>query len=116
MPKSLWRQQDVRRQGGGVRSSRQRSVVSPAEARHLLAALCVCVSTPWCAPRRYLLKLRAEVEVMQQLGLSLNAVHLHDVFEVGGAGGAPAAAGQAHGCRGEGGEVGWEATGAWCRG
>lgn len=32
--------------------------------------------------RRYLLKLRAEVEVMQQLGLSLNAVHLHDVFEV----------------------------------
>jgi hypothetical protein len=31
---------------------------------------------------RYLLKLRAEVEVMQQLGLSLNAVHLHDVFEV----------------------------------
>jgi hypothetical protein len=32
---------------------------------------------------RYLLKLRAEVEVMQQLGLSLNAVHLHDVFEVG---------------------------------
>lgn len=30
---------------------------------------------------RYLLKLRAEVEVMQQLGLSLNAVHLHDVFE-----------------------------------
>ncbi|KIZ04772.1 hypothetical protein MNEG_3189 [Monoraphidium neglectum] len=30
---------------------------------------------------RYLLKLRAEVEVMQQLGVSLNAVHLHDVFE-----------------------------------
>jgi calcium-dependent protein kinase len=28
-----------------------------------------------------LLKLRAEVEVMQQLGVSLNAVHLHDVFE-----------------------------------
>jgi serine/threonine protein kinase len=25
--------------------------------------------------------LRAEVEVMQQLGVSLNAVHLHDVFE-----------------------------------
>eukprot|EP00877_Chromochloris_zofingiensis_P003189 jgi/Chrzof1/12871/Cz07g10120.t1 len=31
---------------------------------------------------RYLLKLRAEVEVMQQLGVSLNAVNLHDVFEV----------------------------------
>ncbi|KAI8467471.1 MAG: kinase-like domain-containing protein [Monoraphidium minutum] len=30
---------------------------------------------------RYLLKLRAEVEVMQQLGVSLNAVHLHDVYE-----------------------------------
>eukprot|EP00878_Enallax_costatus_P014411 GHUV01015071.1.p1 GENE.GHUV01015071.1~~GHUV01015071.1.p1 ORF type:complete len:625 (+),score=149.12 GHUV01015071.1:250-1875(+) len=30
---------------------------------------------------RYLLKLRAEVEVMQQLGVSLNAVYLHDVFE-----------------------------------
>ena len=30
---------------------------------------------------RYLLKLRAEVEVMQQLGVSLNAVSLHDVFE-----------------------------------
>jgi len=30
---------------------------------------------------RDLLKLRAEVEVMQQLGVSLNAVHLHDVFE-----------------------------------
>jgi len=27
------------------------------------------------------LKLRAEVEVMQQLGVSLNAVSLHDVFE-----------------------------------
>ena len=33
---------------------------------------CVC---------RYLLKLRAEVEVMEQVGVSLNAVHLHDVFE-----------------------------------
>lgn len=30
---------------------------------------------------RYLLKLRAEVEVMQQLGVSLNAVHLHEVYE-----------------------------------
>ncbi len=32
-------------------------------------------------PCRYLLKLRAEVEVMQQLGVSLNAVHLHEVYE-----------------------------------
>lgn len=32
-------------------------------------------------PPRYLLKLRAEVEVMQQLGVSLNAVHLQDVYE-----------------------------------
>jgi calcium-dependent protein kinase len=31
--------------------------------------------------KRYLLKLRAEVEVMQQLGVSLNAVYLADVFE-----------------------------------
>lgn len=30
---------------------------------------------------RYLLKLRTEVEVMQQLGTSLNAVYLQDVFE-----------------------------------
>ncbi|GBF98366.1 calcium dependent kinase [Raphidocelis subcapitata] len=30
---------------------------------------------------RYLLKLRAEVEVMAQLGVSLNAVHLQDVYE-----------------------------------
>lgn len=31
--------------------------------------------------RSYLLKLRAEVEVMQQLGVSLNAVNLHGVYE-----------------------------------
>ena len=30
---------------------------------------------------RYLLKMRAEVEVMQQLGVSLNAVNLVDVYE-----------------------------------
>jgi hypothetical protein len=41
-----------------------------------------CVHDACAAACRYLLKLRAEVEVMQQLGLSLNAVHLHDVFEV----------------------------------
>eukprot|EP00879_Flechtneria_rotunda_P019176 GHRR01020134.1.p1 GENE.GHRR01020134.1~~GHRR01020134.1.p1 ORF type:complete len:506 (+),score=170.64 GHRR01020134.1:924-2441(+) len=38
----------------------------------------ICCFAAGC---RYLLKLRAEVEVMQQLGVSLNAVHLHDVFE-----------------------------------
>lgn len=38
---------------------------------------------PARTPCRYLLKLRAEVEVMQQLGTSLNAVHLHEVFEDG---------------------------------
>jgi calcium-dependent protein kinase len=31
--------------------------------------------------RRYLLKLRAEVETMKQLGSSLNAVYLRDVYE-----------------------------------
>ena len=33
------------------------------------------------ATPRYLLKLRTEVEIMQQLGYSLDAVNLKDVFE-----------------------------------
>lgn len=49
--------------------------------------LVVCVYTQ--VPKRglptprYLLKLRTEVEIMQQLGYSLDAVNLKDVFEVG---------------------------------
>lgn len=41
----------------------------------------------WQVPKRglptprYLLKLRTEVEIMQQLGYSLDAVNLKDVFE-----------------------------------
>jgi hypothetical protein len=57
------------------------------EAKEKATGLRYAVKTVSKVPKRgpptprYLLKLRAECEVMQQLGVSLNAVALHDVFE-----------------------------------
>lgn len=51
--------------------------------RNMRVVQCMCLQVPkrGLPTPRYLLKLRTEVEIMQQLGFSLDAVNLKDVFE-----------------------------------